>query len=164
MIRHDPYAVSPPAEDYDYVVDDEPIRRAPPGSARLLEASRSALRLAPDCQYRAWRNEYVLVREEVAASDAHGPIAVLRIRGSIYLGPRGLGVDLFDFEAAVVDPGKEALLSIAAGSRQRDAVERKLLKVLDWYRTELQLRDRRENPMLTAAELWLGERWERRPS
>jgi|GEM_PF-5751028 len=164
MIRHDPYAVPPPTEPFDYIVADEPIHRMPPGNPRLLQTDHSALRLAPDSQYRAWRNEYVTVREEVAAVQGGEPIAVLRVQGSVYLHPRGLGVDVLDFEAAIVDPGEEGLISVAAGGTDRGAVERKLFKVLDWYRSELKLRDNGEKPLLTATELWLGEDWGRRPS
>ena len=39
-----------------------------------------------------------------------------------------------------------------------------MLKVLDWYRSELKLRDSGDKPLLTATELWLGEDWGRRPS
>lgn len=164
MIRHDPFAVKPPAEPYDYVVDDEPIRRSPPGSPTLLDAAHSAIRLAPDCVYRRWRNEYVTVREELAAVDGCSPVPVLRVQGAVYLCERGLGVDVLDFEAAVVEPEKEAVVSVGAGSGERDAIERKVIKVVDWYRSELQLRNRGEMPLLTARQLWLGEDWTRRPS
>jgi hypothetical protein len=164
MIRHDPYAVPPPMEPYDYVVADEPIRRMPPGNPRLLQADHSALRLAPDSQYRAWRNEYVTLREEIAAFPGHKPVTVLRVQGSIYLHPHGLGVDVLDFEAAIVDPAKEGLISVAAGGSERGPIERKLLKVLDWYRSELKLREGGEKPLLTTTELWLCEDWARRAS
>ena len=164
MIRHDPYAVPPPREPFDYTVADEPIRRMPPGSPRLLQADHSALRLAPDCQYKRWRNEYVMVREEVVAFEGNEPVTVLRVHGSVYLHPRGLGVDVLDFEAAIVDPANEGLISVAAGGNDRGTVERKLLKVLDWYRSELKLRESGEKPLLTATELWLGEDWGMRPS
>lgn len=164
MIRHDPFAVKPPAEPYDYVVDDEPIRRSLPGSPRLLDAAHSAIRLAPDCCYRRWRNEYVVVREELAIIDSRQPVPVLRVQGAVYLRERGLGVDLLDFEAAIVDPSGDGLVSVVAGGNERGAVERKVFKVLDWYRSELKLRDSGAKSLLTAAELWLGEAWARRPS
>jgi len=164
LIRHDPYAVPPPAEPFDYIVDDKPIRRMPPGNPRLLEADHSALRLAPDSHYRAWRNEYVTVREEVVALEGHQPVTVLRVQGSVCLHPRGFGVDILDFEAAIIDPAGEGLISVAAGGNDRVAVERKLMKVRDWYATELKLRDNGSKPLLTATELWLGEDCGRRPS
>ena len=164
MIRHDPYAVPPPPEPFDYIVADDPICRMPPGNSRLLRADHAALRLAPDSQYRAWRNEYVTVREEIAALQGHKPVTVVRVQGSVYLQEHGLGVDILDFEAAIVDPAKEALISVAAGGNERGAVKRKIFKVLDWYRSELKLRDSGEKPLLTATELWLGEDWGRRPS
>lgn len=164
MIRFDPYAVQPPMEPFDYIVADEPIRRMPPGSPRLLRVDHSALRLAPDSQYRAWRNEYVTVREETAAFDGQEPVTVLRVQGSVYLHPHGLGVDVLDFEAAIVKPAQEGLISVAAGGNDRGAVERKVAKVLDWYRSEIELRDNGEKPLLTATELWLGEDWGRRSS
>lgn len=164
MIRHDPYAVEPPREPFDYVVADEPICRLPPGSSRLLDPAYSALRLSPDSQYRAWRNEYVTVREEVAAVPGGQPVTVLRVQGSVYLHPHGLGVDVLDFEAAIVDPDGEGLISVAAGGNDRGAVKRKILKVLDWYRSEFKLRESGEKPLLTASQLWLGDDWGRRPS
>lgn len=164
MIRHDPYAVPPPTGPFDYIVDGEPLRRAPPGSPTLLDTEDSARRLAPDCLYREWRNEYVLVREELVALNGHQPVTVLRIRGSVYLRPHGLGVDVLDFEAAIVDPAGEAHISVAAGGNDRGAVSRKLMKVRDWYRVELKLRDSGDKPLLTVTELWLGDGSGRRPS
>ena len=73
-------------------------------------------------------------------------------------------MDVLDFEAAIVDPAKEGLISVAVGGNERGTVERKLFKVLDWYRSELKLRDSGEKPLLTATELWLGEEWGRLPS
>jgi hypothetical protein len=105
-----------------------------------------------------------MVREEMASVHGHEPVAVLRVQGSVYLHPRGLGVDVFDFEAAIVDPAREELISVAASGVARGAVERKVRKVLDWYRSELQLRDSGEMPLLTATELWFGEDWARRAS
>ena len=164
MIRFDPCAVPSPAEPYDYIVDDEPIRRTPPGSPRLLQEHHSALRLSPDSVYRAWRNEYLTVREKIAACQGIEPVTVLRAQGSVYLHPRGFGVDVLDFEAAVVDPAREGLISVATGGTSRAAVKRKVLKVLDWYRSEPQLRDSGEKPLLMATELWFGEDWGRRAS
>ena len=164
MIRFDPYAVPPPAEPFDYVVDDEPIRRTPPGNPRLLQEDHSALRLSPDSAYRAWRNEYVMVREEIVAFHRLVSVTVLRVQGSVYLHPRGSGVDVLDFEAALLDPAREALISVATGGADRGAVKRKVLKVLDWYRSELKLRDSGEKPLLTATELWFGEDTTRRAS
>ena len=164
MTRHDPYAVHPPRESFDYIVDGDAICRMPPGSPRLLEAAHSAVRLAPDSEYRAWRNEYVLVREEIAVFPGCTPIPVLHVRGSVYLRERGLGVDILDFEAVVIDPAGEALVSVAATGDERNAIERKAQRAIDWYKAELKLRDTGEKPLLTARQLWLGEDWARRPS
>ena len=164
MIRHDPYAVSPPREPFDYIVDDEPLRRAPPGSPRLLETAHSALRLAPDLLFRNWRNEYVSVREEIGFLCGLGPVAVLHIHGAIFLYPRGFGADVLDFEATVIDPAGEAIVSVGVGGAHRAPVQRKLAKVLDWYRTEIKLRDSNSSPLLTVYELWTDGRPLRRAS
>lgn len=154
MIRHDAYAVSPPCESFGYIVDDEPLQRAPPASTRLLEEAHSAVRLAPDSCYRNWRNEYVTVREEIGVVRRLGPATVLRVQGAIFLYPRGFGADLLDFEATVVDPAGEAIVSVGAGHAQRVAVHRKMALVLDWYRAELNLREENMPPLLTAIEFW----------
>jgi hypothetical protein len=164
VIRFDPYAVEPPGGSFDYIVDDLRIRRTPRGSPRLLHVSHSALRLSPDSEYRSWRNEYVMVREESSASYDRESVTVLRVRGSVFLHQRGLGADVLDFEATVFDPAREGVISVGAGGADRAAVERKVLKVLDWYRSELQLRDSGERPLLTATELWFGDDWTRRAS
>lgn len=164
MIRHDPYAVSPPQEPFDYVVDDEPLRRAPPGSLTLLETAYSALRLAPDSLFRNWRNEYVTVREEIGLVHGGDPVAVLHVQGAIFLHPRGFGADVLDFEATVIDPAGEAVVSVGVGGAHRAPVQRKLAKVLDWYRTELKLRDDNALPLLTVFELWTDGRPLRRAS
>jgi hypothetical protein len=164
LIRHDPYAVSPPQEPFDYIVDDEPLRREPPGSPTLLETAHSALRLAPDSLFRNWRNEYVSVREEIGFLYGHGPVAVLHIRGAIFLYPRGFGADVLDFDATIIDPAGEAVVSVGVGGAHRAPVQRKLAKVLDWYRTEIKLRDSNSSPLLTVFELWTDGRPMRRAS
>jgi hypothetical protein len=73
-------------------------------------------------------------------------------------------VDVLDFEAAIVEPAAEGLISVAAGGNERGAIRRKLYKVLDWYRSEVKLRDGGEKPLLTATELWFGEDRVRRAS
>jgi hypothetical protein len=98
------------------------------------------------------------------AFHGHDPVTVLRVQGSVYLHPRGFGVDVLDFEAAVVDPAKEGLISVATGGVDRGVVRRKVLKVLDWYRSEFKLRDSGDKALLTATELWFGEDWGRRAS
>lgn len=164
MTRYDPWAVPAPNEQYDFVVDGDPIRRMPAGSVRLLQAEHSAVRLVPDSAFRVWRNQAVFVREEMATLDGRDVATVLRIRGSICLGARGVGGDLFDFEAVVIDPAKEALVSVAAADTERHAVELAARRAVDWYRAELERREGGERPMLTSAELWLGDSWARRPS
>jgi hypothetical protein len=47
---------------------------------------------------------------------------------------------------------------------ERNAIERKALRAVDWYKAELKLRDTGDKPLLTARQLWLGEDWERRLS
>jgi hypothetical protein len=164
VIRHDPYAVSPPREPFDYVVDDEPIRRAPVGSPRLLDDEHSALRLAPDSLFRSWRNEYVTVREDVGIFDRIAPVIVLKICGAVYLYPRGIGADLLDFEASVVDPAGQSIISVGAGQAHRVAVGHKIVRVLDWYRAEMKLREKGSAPLLTAFQLWTGTEPMRRAS
>lgn len=164
MIRHDPYAVSPPQESFDYIVDDEPLRRAAPGSPTLLETAHSAIRLAPDSFYRNWRNEYVAVREEIGVFQGLGPVTILRVQGAVVLHPRGFGADVLDFEAIVIDPAGEAIVSMGVGHACRAPVQRKLARVLDWYRTELRLRDGNLPPLLTAFEFWTDSKPLRRAS
>lgn len=150
MIRFDPYAVQPPTGSWDYVVDDKPIDRAPPGSPRLLSDARPCVRLGPDCAYRAWRNEYVLVHEEGERAP------VLRIRGALYLWPRGGGADIVGFEATVHDPTGTPRFEVFTAASHARRAGLKALKVFDWYRAEWTRRVRGEPPMLTARELWGG--------
>jgi hypothetical protein len=164
LIRHDPYAVPPPQEEFDYIVDDEPLRRAPPHSPTLLETAHSALRLAPDSLFRKWRNEYVSVREEIGFLFGLGPVAVLRIHGAVFLYPRGFGADVLDFDATIIDPAGEAIVSVGVGGTHRASVQRKLAKILDWYGTEIKLRDSNSPPLLTVFELWTDGRPLRRAS
>ncbi len=150
MIRFDPYAVFPPRESWDYVVDDIPIVRDPVGSPRLLVSDHSSVRLAPDAAHRSWRNEYVLVHEE------DGPSPILRIRATLYLLPRGAGADLIDFEAWVQHPVSDHHVHLLVTAAHLHRARIKVAKVMDWYRAERLRRDRGETPMLTARELWGG--------
>ena len=112
MIRFDPYAVTPPVESWGFIVDDEPIRRACAGSVYLLERDTGAVRLAPDVRHQVWRNEHVFVSEELRPLGDGGAVSVLSVRGSVFLRERGLGADLLDFEAKVIDPLNEACIVV----------------------------------------------------
>ena len=154
MIRFDPYAVTPPVESWGFIVDDEPIRRAPADSIHLLEADTSAVRLAPDVRHQVWRNEHVFVSEELRPLGDGGAVSVLSVRGSVFLRERGLGADLLDFEAKVIDPLHEACIVVSVGGFHRAAIERKVFKVVEWYKTEADLRGQGMEPLLTASEIW----------
>jgi hypothetical protein len=154
LIRFDPYAVTPPEESWGFIVDDEPIRRAPGGCIHLLEPDTGAVRLAPDVRHQVWRNEHVFVSEELRPLGGDGAVSVLSVRGSVFLRDRGLGADLLDFEAKVVDPLNDACIAVSVGGPHRAAVERKVSKVVDWYKTEADLREQGMEPLLTSAELW----------
>lgn len=154
MIRFDPYAVTPPMESWGFIVDDEPISRAPVGRIHLLEIDTGAVRLAPDTRHQVWRNEYVFASEELRPLGDESPVSVLSVRGTIFLRDRGLGADLLDFEAKVIDPLHEACIVVSVGGPHRTAVERKVFKVVEWYRAEADLREQGMEPLLTASELW----------
>ena len=106
----------------------------------------------------------VTIREEIGLVHGLGPVAVLNINGAIFLYPRGFGADVLDFEATVIDPAREAIVSVGVGGAHRAPVQRKLAKVLDWYRTEIKLRDNSSSPLLTVFELWTDGRPLRRAS
>jgi hypothetical protein len=154
LIRFDPYPVTPPTESWGFIVDDEPIRRAPPGSAHLLELDSSAIRLAPDVRHQVWRNEYIFVSEELRPLGDGRGVSVLSVRGTVFLRDRGLGADLLDFEAKVIDPLHDACIVVSVGGPHRVVVEKKVLRVVEWYRVEADLREQRMEPLLTASELW----------
>jgi hypothetical protein len=147
--------VTPPGESWGFIVDDEPIRRARAGSAHLLEPDTSAVRLAPDIRHQVWRNEHVFVSEDLRPlGDGGGGVSVLSVRGTIFLRERGLGADLLDFEAKVIDPLHEACIVVSVGGPHRAGVERKVFKVVEWYRAEVDCRENGMEPLLTASELW----------
>jgi hypothetical protein len=154
LIRFDPYAVTPPGEAWEFIVDDEPIRRAPAGSGHLLEPDTGAVRLAPDVRHQVWRNEYVFVSEEPRPLGDGSVVSVLSVRGTVFLRGRGLGADLLDFEAKVIDPLHGACIVVSVGGPHRAIVERKVLKVVEWHRSEMDLREQGMEPLLTASELW----------
>ena len=154
MIRFDPYAVTPSLESWGFIVDDEPIRRAPAGTIYLLEPDTGAVRLAPDVRHQVWRNEHVFVSEELRPLGDGGAVSVLSVRGTVFLRERGLGADLLDFEAKVIDPLRVACIVVSVGGPHRVAVEKKVLKVVEWYKTEADLREQGMEPLLTASELW----------
>jgi hypothetical protein len=154
LIRFDPYAVTPSLESWGFIVDDEPIRRAPAGTIYLLEPDTGAVRLAPDVRHQVWRNEHVFVSEELRPLGDGGAVSVLSVRGTVFLRERGLGADLLDFEGKVINPLHEASIVVSVGGPQRVDVERKVFKVVEWYRTEVELRETGMESLLTASELW----------
>ena len=79
---------------------------------------------------------------------------MLSVRGTVFLRERGLGADLLDFEAKVIDPLHDTSIVVSVGGSHRVAVERKVFKVIEWYTTEADLREQGMEPLLTASELW----------
>ena len=154
MIRFDPYAVTPPGESWGFIVDDDPIRRSPTGSVHLLEPDTGAVRLSPDIRHQVWRNEHVFVSEELRRLGDGTGVSVLSIRGTVFLRERGLGADLLDFEAKVIDPLRDVSIVVSVGGPHRAAVERKAFKVVEWYRTEVDLREQGMEPLLTSSEIF----------
>jgi hypothetical protein len=102
---------------------------------------------------QAWRNEHVFVSEELRPLSDGGAVTLLSVRSTAFLRERGPGADLLDFEAKVLDPPHGACIVASVGGSQRAAVERKVSKVVDWYRTQADLRDQGMEPLLTASEL-----------
>ncbi len=154
MIRFDPYAVTPPGESWGFIVDDGPLRRSPAGTIHLLELETGAIRLAPDVRHQVWRNEHVFVSEELRPLGDRGAVSVLSVRGTVFLRDRGLGADLLDFEARVIDPLHDASIVVSVGGPHRVAVEKKVFKVVEWYRTEVDLREQGMEPLLTSSEIF----------
>ena len=79
---------------------------------------------------------------------------MLSVRGTIFLRERGLGADLLDFEAKVIDPSHDACIVVSVGGHHRTAVERKVFKAVEWYRTEVDLREQGMDPLLTSSEIF----------
>lgn len=158
MIRWDPYAVRPPVGDWDYVVDNRPIRRAPKGSSRLLAREAPFVRLAPSVFHCVWRNEWVTVFEGLTQPPT------LIVRGSLYLRPRDEGADLIDFEALVIDPRhtRETIFLLPEAFRAR--AERKIFRVMEWFSREYQRREAGLGPCLTSWEHWNEEEYRKRAS
>jgi hypothetical protein len=57
-------------------------------------------------------------------------------------GRRGLGSDL------------PRSICLCTGGPYRGSVEKKTLRVVEWYRAEVDLREQGMEPLLTASELW----------
>jgi hypothetical protein len=110
--------------------------------------------LAPDVRHQVWRNENVFVSEELRPLGDGGAVSVLSVRGTVFLRERGLGADLLDFEGKVIDPLHEACIVVSVGGPQRADVERKVFKVVEWYRTEVELREDGMGPLLTSSEIF----------
>ena len=152
--RFDPHPAPRPSEPWDYIVDDEPPRHDPAGSARLLLPDHAVLRLVPDISYRPWRNEAVLLAETVRGD---GRIEI-RLRGAVTVGLYAAGADVLDFDVTVTEPQGERDITVFAPGEYRRAVMRKVLKALDWYASERMRRDGGWPRSSTAYEFWMDTR------
>ncbi|MEV6774424.1 hypothetical protein AB0N05_37885 [Nocardia sp. NPDC051030] len=96
---YDPYAITTPVGEWKYVLDDFgilygdgwwPLHR-PPRTILGEKGTRPVqVRVAPDCAYRAWRNQYVLM------IPCRPDMAVVRCRVPLYVRPCISGGILFD--------------------------------------------------------------------
>jgi hypothetical protein len=148
MIRWDPYAVRPPVGDWEYVVDDRPLRRAAKGSPRLLDPRNPFVRLCPSTWHCVWRNEYLTVFEGL------GSPHTLIVRGAIYLRARDEGADLLDFEALIIDPRRERDIIYLVPEAFRARASTKLTRVMEWYDREVNRRETGLPAALTSYEHW----------
>lgn len=97
--RFDMYPSKPPEGTWAYVVDDYGIVFGrgwwPFYDNRSLQPS--AVRLAPDTAFRAWRNEYVLVYPGIDDD------RTCWFQVSIYLRPQGMGAYVWDSPTIYLD-------------------------------------------------------------
>jgi hypothetical protein len=63
----DPYGQPPPDGEWEYVVDDFGMSYGPGWWPLYRDGEPCSVRLAPDIEYRSWRNEYVIVRPSADA-------------------------------------------------------------------------------------------------
>lgn len=150
--RFDGWARPLPEEPWEYEVDDHGIVYGP-GWWPFYRTDRPgtkpkpvAIRLAPDADYRAWRNGYVIVFPK----DRETVSALLHL----YVEPHGMGADVFDVEAYVnvrtgdVTYRREPPASLRG---QADALAGKVARLAQTHR-----RLRRTSPApLTAHGRWM---------
>lgn len=81
----DMYGAAPPGGDWAYVVDGYGITYGPGWWPYHRDGKPGTIRVAPDTEFRSWRNEYVLI----SPSRAQPAAAVARLQ--LFVRPQGMG-------------------------------------------------------------------------
>jgi hypothetical protein len=150
--RFDMYGQPPPEGDWRYVIDDSgisygpgwwPLYRTWLGSAGLQPAG---VRLAPDSEFRSWRNEYVLI------GPGSGPVMVAHL--NLYVREQGMGAIVVEHVAVTLDiRNRAATVDEGCPGIVLEQAQGKAGRLLAWLLAERAARRSGRARPVTAADL-----------
>lgn len=143
----DGWAIPPPTSDPPYAVDDAGLTygAGPWPFRRFDDGHLATVRIAPSSEYRAWRNEYVLVHPNEDGSGAEAQL-------QLWLRPQGMGGYVLRVNVTL-DLARDAysFAPLHHASLQARA-ESKAQRILDLVGVARRERDRGATRPTTAAE------------
>lgn len=149
MPYFDPYGQPPVTGDWEYVLDDFGVTYGPGWWPLYRDGTPCSARLAPDTEYRSWRNEYVLLRP---GTDAH---AVAQVR--LYCRRQGLGAIVVDARIGIDLRERTAIvLSDLSGcpDEVRQQADGKAAKLLRFLLAQRRARRKKATQPVTAYQMW----------
>lgn len=153
----DGYAGPTPQGEWAYVVDDYgivygkrpwPFRRfSHMNGKRSVYTEGASVRLAPDTEFRAWRNEYVLlfVREDGLSADG-----IMHL----WVAPQGMGGWVENVHVTIAVPSFEGTFRTELPPEVAEQGAAKLTRITALLRAEAARRDAGQRRPVTAHELY----------
>jgi hypothetical protein len=145
----DPYGQPPPAGDWEYVLDDFGVSYGPGWWPLYRDGTPCGVRLAPDTEYRSWRNEYVTLRPGTGARTVAQVTLYCRRQGlgAMVLDAR-IGIDLRERTVTVVSDLSDCPDEV------RQQAHDKAAKLLRFLLAQRHARRTGATRPVTAYELW----------
>lgn len=154
--QFDGFAVPEPKGDWKYELDDSGITYGkglwPFYLTREGRIFHASVRLAPDSEYQAWRNQYVMLMPLWAEEEHYGKAPKVHVSIGVYTRPEGLGGWVSKVQAIIhIKKLRWQWTQPLSATIARQA-KLKRRKVLQFIRRSLRERDEGRKAPLTAHE------------
>lgn len=146
----DPYGQPPPSGEWAYVLDAFGVEYGRGWWPFYRDGKPCGIRVAPDTDYRSWRNEYVTLWPDTDAG--------VTAKVTLYCRPQGLGAIVVDARIHIDLRARTATLVTACPDEIREQAETKATRLLAVLLAQRRARRRGRPRPVTAHELWTSSK------
>ncbi|MFI0411953.1 hypothetical protein E1264_02680 [Actinomadura sp. KC216] len=142
----DPYGQSPPPGEWNYILDDFSVHYGPGWWPFYRDGRPCGIRVSPDTDYRAWRNEYVTLRP--------GTDAGVTAKATLHCRPQGLGAIVVDVRIHIDLRARTTRIVTGCPDEVREQAETKATRLLAFLVAHRRARRQGEPEPVTAHQVW----------